>query len=74
MNVTVMSRWDAVFYCYNPHTEPTVMISISDTHMQYAAEPFCSEENKVRRFCPSALRTRISPGRISTATTPKSRI
>ena len=19
MNVTVMSRWDAVFYCYNPH-------------------------------------------------------
>ena len=28
MKVTIMSRWDAVFYCYNPHTEPTVMISI----------------------------------------------
>ena len=32
-----MSRRDAVFYCYNPHAEPTVMISISDPHMQYAA-------------------------------------
>ena len=47
MNVTVMSRWDAVFYCYNDHAEPTVMISISDPHMQYAAAPFCSEENRV---------------------------
>ncbi len=37
MKATVMSRWDAVFYCYNPHAEPTVMISISDPHMQYAA-------------------------------------
>ena len=47
MKVTVMSRWDAVFYCYNPHAEPAVMISISDPHMQYAAAPFSSEENKV---------------------------
>ena len=37
MNVTVMSRWDAVFYCYNPHAEPTFLISIYDPHMQYAA-------------------------------------
>ena len=52
MKVTVMSRWDAVFYCYEPHDDPAVIISISDPNMQYAASPFCSEENKVLELLP----------------------
>ena len=62
MKVTIMSRWDAVFYCYNPHTEPTVMISISDPHMQYAAEPFCSEENKVLQILSLCFADADQPG------------
>ena len=62
MKVTVMSRWDAVFYCYNPHAEPTVMISISDPHMQYAAAPFCSEENKVLQILSLCFADADQPG------------
>ncbi len=62
MKVTVMSRWDAVFYCYNPHTEPAVMISISDPHMQYAAAPFCSEENKVLQILSLCFADADEPG------------
>ena len=62
MNVTVMSRWDAVFYCYNPHAEPTVMISISDPHMQYAAAPFGSEENKVLQILSLCFADADQPG------------
>ena len=62
MKVTVMSRWDAVFYCYNPHTQPTVIISISDPHMQYAAAPFCSEENKVLHILSLCFADADQPG------------
>ena len=62
MNVTVMSRWYAVFYCYNPHAQPTVMISISDPHMQYAAAPFCSEENKVLQILSLCFADADQPG------------
>lgn len=62
MNVTVMSRWDAVFYCYEPHDVPTVMISISDPNMQYAASPFCSEENKVLELLPLCFADANQPG------------
>ena len=62
MNVTVLSRWDAVFYCYNPHAEPTVMISISDQHMQYAAAPLCSEENKVLQILSLCFADAAQPG------------
>ena len=62
MNVTVMSRWDAVFYCYNPHAQPAVMISISDPHMQYAAAPFCSEENKVLQILSLCFADADQPG------------
>ena len=62
MNVTVMSRWDAVFYCYNPHAEPTVMISISDPHMQYAAAPFSSEENRVLQILSLCFADADQPG------------
>ena len=62
MNVTVMSRWDAVFYCYNDHAEPTVMISISDPHMQYAAAPFCSEENRVLQILSLCFADADQPG------------
>ena len=62
MKVTVMSRWDAVFYCYNDHAEHTVMISISDPHMQYAAVPFCSVENKVLRILSLCFADADQPG------------
>ena len=62
MKVTVMSRWDAVFYCYNPHAQPSVMISISDPHMQYAAAPFCSEENKVLQILSLCFADADEPG------------
>ena len=62
MNVTIMSRWDAVFYCYNPHAQPTVMISISDPHMQYAAVPFSSEENKVLQILSLCFADADQPG------------
>lgn len=48
MNVTVMSRANAVRYCRQKNPEPTAIISISDPYMGYADEPFCSEENKIR--------------------------
>ena len=62
MKITVMSRWDAVFYCYNPHAKPSVMISISDPHMQYAAAPFCSEENKVLQILSLCFADADQPG------------
>ena len=62
MKVTIMSRWDAEFYCYNDHAEPTVMITISDTRMQYAAEPFCSEENKVLQILSLCFADADQPG------------
>ena len=47
MKITVMSRAEAVLYCYFPHTESTRIISISDPRMQYTNKLFCSPENKV---------------------------
>ena len=62
MKVTVMSRFDAVFYCYNPHPEPVVMISVSDPHRQYADAPFCSEVNNVRRVLSLCFADANQPG------------
>lgn len=48
MNVTVMSRYDAIKYCREQHDTPIVMISISDPYIEYFdGEPFCSKQNKV---------------------------
>ena len=45
--IEVMSRAMAMRYCMRPHTEEAVMISISDPRMNYYAEPFISETNKL---------------------------
>jgi len=47
MNVTVMSRDDAIRYCHKWHETKTVMISISDPYMAYFSAPFCSSTNNV---------------------------
>ncbi len=47
MNVTVMSRKNAIRYCGQKNPEPTVMISISDSRMAYDDEPFASTENGI---------------------------
>ena len=47
MRIKVMSRSEAVLYCYYPHTNSAYMISISDPSMQYSDKPFCSADNKI---------------------------
>lgn len=47
MNVTIMSRRDAMRYCHQPHPFPSVMISISDPLPPYETAPFCSPANRV---------------------------
>lgn len=46
-NVTILSRRDAMRYCYRPHPFPSVMISISDPSMVYETAPFFSPSNLV---------------------------
>lgn len=46
-NVTIMSRRDAMRYCYGSHPFPSVMISISDPCMVYETAPFFSPANRV---------------------------
>jgi len=47
MNVTIMSRKNAVRYCGQKNPEPSVMISISDPRMAYDDKPYTSVENKI---------------------------
>jgi len=47
MNVTVMSRRNAVLYCGQKNPDKSVMISISDPRMVYNDEPFISEDNGI---------------------------
>ena len=47
MNVTVMSRRNAVLYCGQKNSDKSVMTSISDPRMVYDGEPFVSEENGI---------------------------
>lgn len=48
MNVTVMSRYDAIKYCREQHDTPAVMISISDPYIEYLdGGTFCTDQNKI---------------------------
>ena len=47
MNVTVMSRRDAIRYCRKPNDARTAIISISDPYMAYSDYPFISKSNGV---------------------------
>lgn len=45
--LTVMSRQEAIRYCHIPHSNKSVIISISDPYEQYTSEPFTSNSNGV---------------------------
>ena len=47
MNISVMSRSEAIRYCHQPHMAKTVMISISDPNLEYPSRPFISEKNGI---------------------------
>ena len=48
MNVYVMSRKEAINYCYRSHDNPSVIISISDPYIEYSNSPFISSTNNVK--------------------------
>lgn len=50
IQVRVMSRLDATYYCSNPHEEEAVIISISTPYINYEIAPYISEENRVREI------------------------
>ena len=62
MRVMVMSRSEAVLYCYLPHSEPTRMISISDPYMQYSDKLFCTAENRIMSILPLCFADADRPG------------
>ena len=61
--VYVMSREAAVQYCRDRHREESVIISISDPHMHYDEEPFCTEENRVMDILPLCFCDAEEPGK-----------
>ena len=63
MNVTVMSRKDAIQYCYKPHSQKVIMISISDPYETYMRGPFVSGENGVTAVLPLAFADAEAPGK-----------
>lgn len=50
MNVTVMSRRNAVLYCGQKNPDKSVMISISDPRMVYDSEPYLDSDLKKDGF------------------------
>ena len=48
MRVNVMSRAAAIRYCHQPHTEESIIISISDELTDYPSAPFRSSQNGVK--------------------------
>ena len=62
MRITVMSRTDAIIYCYKTHENKTVMISISDPYMEYEHSPFCTEENNIVAILPLCFADADKPG------------
>ena len=63
MNVTVMSRQDAIKYCYQPHSQRVIMISISDPYETYMRGPFSSHENGVAAVMSLAFADAEVPGK-----------
>ncbi|MEE0874790.1 MAG: hypothetical protein UIH27_15155 [Ruminococcus sp.] len=50
IRVRVMSRFDATYYCSNPHDEEAVIISISTPYFNYEIEPYINAENGVKNI------------------------
>lgn len=63
MNVNVMSRDEAIRYCYKKHDNTVVMISISDPYITYPNSPFCTESNKVITILPLFFTDADKPGK-----------
>lgn len=47
MNITVVSRSDAIDFCNHAHLAQFVMISISNPYTEYESQPFKSEKNNI---------------------------
>lgn len=62
MNISVMSRSNAIRYCYQPHTGKSVMISISDPRMIYTSAPFTSNENGIHAILRLSFSDADRPG------------
>lgn len=58
----VLSRGDAIIYCYKPHKVKTIMISISDPNMIYEHTPFCSPENGIQSILELCFADADRPG------------
>ena len=63
VEVTVMSRENAVQYCREKHRQPSVIISISDPNRTYETGPFCSKENGVAAILPLSFCDADGPGK-----------
>lgn len=48
MNVTVLSRSEAIKYCWKKHDGPTIMISISNPYAEYSSVPLQSPQNGIK--------------------------
>lgn len=62
MNITVMSRRDAIRDCYHIHERPTVIISISDPNMIYTSAPFTSKISNITAILPLSFADADRPG------------
>ncbi len=62
MKIIVMSRSEAVRYCYKPHNEQSVIVSICDPYMRYTSKPFSSKENGVVAVLPVSFADADGPG------------
>ena len=54
MNIEIMSRERAIKHCYNRHTRPTIIISISDPNGIYHSAPVVHERTNIKailRLC-----------------------
>ena len=63
VEVTVMSRENAVQCCREKHRQPSVIISISDPNRTYDTGPFCSKENGVTAILPLSFCDADGPGK-----------
>ena len=50
MKIKIMSRYDAIRYCYAPHTESSAIISISTPGIVYSNKPFINNTNEVKHI------------------------
>lgn len=63
MKIEIMSRERAIKHCYNRHTRPTVIISISDPNGSYHSAPFVHERTNIKAILRLCFSDADGPGR-----------